>query len=485
MVPNDARIAVVGRTASGRVRVLFDGFAALPQIDVMAAGQKVTFAAQGVAIRCFDNPIIGRIQRNSDPSSITKTDGSADVYIDLPMHFNPVVTTVSDGNKGGYLPNRSPHGNDTANLPIGAYPVFIEEGLEVQPDIRAYWSISGALKLILASYNQSQKYVSAPTFTTLETLLRAEFPPGDGTGVFDPNTASSAPIEIRDYSAANKCWPTVVAELLSYAGFVMRWDTDTVGNTPRTLLKIYRRDAANTTAPKRLYLDVAGNPANPRKSNAARIHLARDQASIVNAYALETSQRRVEVRVQLAPLYTPASGDEVSPLRDTFNSAKWTGATTALTRRKYRWYGGGELGGFWNRTLSALDPTPLDFSGVFPPDVNGNPTYTRRYRPGAHALISLDSAGHPLHAKLQVLMPTTNPLLGSATYVMGGVVAAPLEAALYTIDTGWKLLDDRLGIEVDVQDPEQWDTGNPAHQKDRRHHLVCQPRVRFGGRQHP
>ena len=355
---------------NGDLWILFDGFAALPQIDVTAAGQTVTFAAQGAAVRCFDEPIIGRVQRHADPVSIIKTDGSADIYIDLPMRFNPVITTVSDGNKGGYLGNRSPQGADTVNGDIGNYPVFVEDGLEMVEAPPEYWSISDAIKHIIATYNESETYVHVPTFGSLEKLLRADYPPGDGTGPFDPNTMSTAPIEIRDYSAAKKCWPVVVAELLSYAGFVMRWDTatDADGVSPRTDLKIYRRDAANLAAPKRLYLDAAGNAVDPTKSNVTRIHLARDQASIVNAYAIETSQKRVEVCVQLAPLYTPFTGDEVSPSLATFNSTQWTGATTALTRRKYRWYGAAELGGWWNAPLpnGSLDPTPCDFAGCSP-----------------------------------------------------------------------------------------------------------------------
>ena len=42
-----------------------------------------------------------------------------------------------------------------------------------------------------------------------------------------------------------------------------------------------------------------------------------------------------------------------------------------------------------------------------------------------------------------------------------GRVPSYISGALITVKNGWKLLDDRLGIEVDVQNPEEWATGNP------------------------
>ena len=47
---------------------------------------------------------------------------------------------------------------------------------------------------------------------------------------------------------------------MGYAGFLMFWDTDANGDgQPETVLKLYRRDAASTIAPKPLYLVACGH----------------------------------------------------------------------------------------------------------------------------------------------------------------------------------------------------------------------------------
>ena len=71
VVMTDDRLVVLTQIPSGtadgnpQTVVLFDGFAQVPQADVSAGSQAVTFVAQGVAIRLWDSPITGRKQRDA------------------------------------------------------------------------------------------------------------------------------------------------------------------------------------------------------------------------------------------------------------------------------------------------------------------------------------------------------------------------------------------------------------------------------------
>jgi len=455
VVQTDNRIAVLCVNPDNSTSVLFDGFAQIPVLNTGPQNQNVSFAAVGVAARCWDDPITGRVQRCSDAASINETDGTADIQTDLPVRFNPTDTSIADGNKGGYLPNASPSGKDTTDATIGNYPVFIDPGIEVSPDPRRYWDIAGAIKYILAQYNATQQYVTVPTFTTLDDLLQADYPVNDGQ-FFDPSNDSSSPILIRDYDASNKPWPVAVSELLSYGGFVMRFDTSTAsdGVNALTQLKIYRRDAAASAAPKLLYLPPAGSPLDPSTANVTQLHLARDCNSIANAWQVETSQRRVEASFILAPLFQIIAGDGAAAgkKRNAFWRSTWTSSTTAATRRAYRWYGVDELGeGFTAPNGTWTTGHAFDFSTVLPPDDEGNQTYTNRYRPGQRTIISLDSDGHPLKADLSIAM--YNPALDAPGLWDGQT------GTWQTIPHGWKLLDDRLGIEMTLEDPNEWTAG--------------------------
>jgi hypothetical protein len=126
VVTTDDRICVMAWTPQGNRRLLFDGFAQIPQINLAPGRQVVSFVASGVEIRAWDVPIGGRLQRDGDDPI-----GGPEVQTDLPVRFNP-----SDG-KGGVLPNCTPLGGDVY-LTISSlnFPVFLEEHLEQLPDQR-------------------------------------------------------------------------------------------------------------------------------------------------------------------------------------------------------------------------------------------------------------------------------------------------------------------------------------------------------------
>jgi hypothetical protein len=482
VVTMDDRLVVFTYDPQGDPQVLFDGFAQVPQVDLTATTQAVTFAAVGAAVRLWDIPITGRVQRNASNPLIT--DGSNDVPVDLPTRFNPSTNTV--GAYAGYAGNMVndqlftvlPEWNGTGNA--GGAPVFIDELVadrafdEDAGDVLeiAYWWTSSAIKYLLAVQQSPEDeagnpYVVYPTFDSLDAILQTYEPPDHG--VLNADDAHVRETFIRDYDATNKGVVDAVGELLAYAGFVLFFETSTQDDgTPQTSLRIARRDSFAATAPKAIYLATAGTvftpavdtgeePADPTLNNAAALHLARDCNSIVNAWGIETALQQFEVTVYLSPGFQPVDGDQNAPTVDNFLTTNLTG-TTADQARRYRWYIADECGdGHWNSLETEWNLTePIDFSPIFPANDDGTPSYVERYRPGARTLIARDPQGKPLKAVLEIKQGSysADPLIGEDPTTHN-------TNPWLTVSNGWQLLEDRLGIRVTIQNPEDWQTGNP------------------------
>ena len=440
-----------------QIIVLFDGFAQVPQVEVGASQQSVTFVALSVAIRLWDSPITGRVQR--DASTADKTDGSADVPIQLPCRFNPSDASV--GSQGGYIGNCVATSDYTVDgddsFPVFLDPVVLERG----DNFTSYWYVSDALAYLIQTEPSPQDeggddYVMYPTLSSLKDLLACQSPPDNG--LLNSGDAQATDIQIRDFDASNKSVPEVFAELLRYCGFVMFFAIDTnntsADGTPETHLKIVRKDALATTAPKLLYLAADGSSTlDLTQNNTTSFHLARDCNELVNQWTVETALKQVEVSVLLAPGFEPSSGDKANP--SPFFAANLTNASSDQ-RRMYRWWIADECAdGHWNMETSTwVTDKAIDWSPVFPPDKDKNATYVDRYRPGSNTLISKDSEGRPLKKVLQVLPgfssgdPSIETVDDTETWI--------------TIPGGYRLLDDRLGIEITAENPNEWHIGPGA-----------------------
>ena len=102
---------------------------------------------------------------------------------------------------------------------------------------------------------------------------------------------------------------------------------------------------------------------------------------------------------------------------------------------------------------STFDTTPCDFSLLFPTTDNGSQTYVNRYRPGAQSCSRKTRRGSR--------SSTLEVQFGQTLDAPGPVDSLGVASDWKTITHGWKPLTDRLGIEVDCENPNAWATGNP------------------------
>jgi hypothetical protein len=456
VVNHDDELVVLATLADNTTRVLFHGFARVPQTDLSPVSQQVTFVAVGVAILCWNTPIGGRIERNAD-----NPQNGNNVQTDLPVRFNPAGTGTRA--IGGYLPNCTPDGYDVGEGSTNPYPVFLDHNIDRSPDPRSFWGLSKAVRYILANWNTQTlgSLVDNPDFGVLDALLQNRRPLV-GAEFFDPSNSSTYqtdPNRIRDFDATNKPWPEVVAELLSFYGFGMRWVCSTNGGgQPDDYIEFYRKDAAGPTAPKPIYLPETGSQLSTALANVATMHAAFDYQAVANSFYVETAPERYEVSVILAPGYQPQAGDGTAANRVQFRkSALDTTNATAATRARYRFYIADECGdGHWSQAQSQWLTTPINFSSIFQlPDGNPDnlPAYVRRYRAGRNTLFSKDLNNKPLQAQLAL----SRNYVGADAPCIWDTVSGTWQQ----IDGGWSLMEDRLGIEVTVDDPEAWNIGKP------------------------
>jgi hypothetical protein len=462
VVQTDDRLVVVAWTPAGERRFLFDGHAQVPELDLSANHAAVAFTAVGVAARCFDLPIAGRLMRDADDP---KNQSAGVLYMTaLPTVFNPT------DRKGKTQPNASPKdcdytppasaddGGEGNYDPARAFPVFLDQSLQRSPDPRQFWTLDGAMCYLLGVWND-QTYVANPDFRAIHQYIQVRYPlkGKDTYDPTDPATYQTAPIPVRHFDATNQAWPEAIAAQLEYAGFGFKWDLypDEDGR-PKNIFDVYRLDQNSEAKPKLLWLDRTGSWIDPTRNNVEGAHLARDLNSVVNVFVIESHPIRYECTFILAPGFTPDKSDATSAGVKRYFSANLANAT-AETKRKYRWYVADEAGdGHWSyiqKMWVTGTASSLDLSPVFPDDDDGNRTYVRRLRAPAHELLTLDEAKRPRRAILEYSIDCgfTEPRVFDPTLNNIGT--------WHQVSSGWKLLHDRIGIEVDVQNPDTWHIG--------------------------
>jgi hypothetical protein len=429
------RVAAVMHLPNGVNKVLFDGFIQNAQADLAPGELHASVSAVSVAIRCWDNPILGRLERNADNPQAGKV-----VSIDHSIRFNP------DGH-----PNCTPDGYDVNESDATtAYPVFLDHRLKRTPDPRAFWTLDKLVRYLLSAHND-EAYVTNPDFDGLSDLLDNRTPK-PGTDIYDPSAPSTYdanPIVIRDFDASGASWPDALATQLEYAGFGLKFATEEDGDGfPITRLSIYRKDAGQAVA-KQIHLPPRGSNLDNSVADTRQLSITRDGLSLRNAAVVEVERPRIEISVVLAPGYAPAVGDESAAHRIQFLRTNLGGAS-GTTRAKYRDYVADEAGdGHWDFGTNSWITDAFDFSAIFPADGNRNPTYARRLRPGSHSLISRDTLDRPLKAQLFL----SRDYAGKSPALWDG------SGTWQPISGGWRLMEDRLGIEVTAEDPNNWAIG--------------------------
>ena len=435
VVQNDDRLVVMTAYPDGSPLILFDGFAQVPELSYAPSHEMVTFSAFGVAVREWDTPVGGALMRDAD----NPTTGE-DIETDLVAYFNPQGR-----------PNATPAGADAEDASGNQYPTFLDPLVVRNPDVRQAWTLPMAVRYLCYHENPDQQYVVNPDGDAIDALLDSRSPDGAGMILGDPSTFASEPIEVPDYPATGKAWPNVVEDLLRPNGFGMafRLETDETG-LPYTALDLFRLQDSSPSVIKDLYLQTRGSFLDPAQTNMGAARLARDMAGVANAYAVESQLVRYEASFVLAPGFPIAAADSASAASlAAFNLND--PAFSATNHDKYRLYVFDETGdGHWDWPSSSTVTTVAPLDAILAGDDPDNPRpYVKRRRVPLGELFTLDPNQKPLRAQLSI----STDYVGKAPAVWDGT------GTWQPIHGGFELLRDRLGIWINVTNPNGWAIG--------------------------
>lgn len=421
-------------------RMIFDGFAELPQVDLSGEAESATFTAKGTPIRCWDEVIEYAPFRDVNQHN---TEGkTTDLEFMGVWRFNPES-----------VGNRTLADVDEFDGEPHAYPVFLDH--RAPSSRRQRWDLAGAARALCWFNNFNEDFVKNPTSAEMEGLLVARVPVEAGGPIDDEDedTYKVEDIILPDLDYTGQCWPDALWDLLSKHNFTYRWQLEvTPDGDPDWSLVFARKDEA--TPIKEFKLQPPYGAWDGRYSNVGSLSLARD-GDLANVWASLTRPVAVELGVVLAPLFTPVAADKDNP--DTFREG-----STDFDPVKYRKWGldeqglghatkGGDApGSAWG--AQSTTPTALGDALVVGDDFP-SPPHAIRPRPGTGELLTLGADGKPIKAQLAVSRDYKGPVpgvwdgTGTWQVVTGG---------------GWRLLADQLGVALTDPDPQRWSIGDPV-----------------------
>lgn len=438
VVQNDERLVVLAWNADGDSTPIFDGFAQIPELSLDPHQEIVTFLALGVASRAWDNPVTGAAFRDSDDPI-----HGSDHETDIPVFFNPFGR-----------PNATPENADSTNSAGESYPVLLDPLVVRSPDLRRNWTVSMAVRYLCFHENADEAYVDNPDGALIDSLLDSRSPKA---GVLmDPSdtaTYESHPIIAPSYLATAKPWPVAVHELIKPNGFGMTFRLEgDLNNGLTTRLDLFRRRDASSATYKDLWLQPSGEALDPSRSNLAAARLARDTTNVANQFRVISKPNRYEISFILAPGFSINAAD----CADFVSLSAFDRSSPLFSRSnhdRYRLYVLDETGdGHWDWKTSALSHDPASLSEVFPDDADGKRSYVIRRRPALGDLLTVDANRKPLRPRLSISTNYQN----SAPGVWDGT------GTWQPVTGGFDLLTDRLGIWINVPNPNAWSIGVPT-----------------------
>jgi hypothetical protein len=460
VVDVDERIVVAGLTPTGELYFLFDGFAQMPEGKFDDKMSSLTFVAQGVEVRAWDEPLGYSVWRDvGDPTNPQKI-----VWTALPVRFNPRVGPLS-------VANCTPEGWESNSDGGRKFSVFIDPLCRdntvkvrgVDTAIAREWDLAAAVGYILAEGNWDETYVRLQDVDYLDKLLKVMVPKsGRYLDPTNPNSYDYKPIIIPDTDATGDPWPDALWKILRPNGYGMcfRLAADDNGD-PVTWLDIYKLNDNDWSKYKDLYLQEWNEILDPSASNVGGASFANDISDIANVVSVDTAPVRKEVGVILAPLFEIKAGDLDAGKAGKF-SKKDPDFKDVID--KYRLFGADETGeGHYvftvvgpgsdgKYTISNLDwkKDIIDFEDVFGVDDQGAPRWVQRRRPAFSTMWTKDVKDAYLQAELYISVDYKGPMPS----VWDG------KSGTWTkVTAGFAVARDRLGIRITHENPNAWNIG--------------------------
>jgi hypothetical protein len=448
---NDDRVLVYAQLDDGSTQLMFDGWYVVPQVNVDADQEMTTFTCPGAMFRQWDRPLAGAIYRNADQALM----GGKDVQTKLPIRFNP---------EGKRNATSDFSGTDPSEYQVFLGPIYPEDNINGE-DIDRWTLFEAALYIIIQGTTPlvgvADTYLQVGDLSYLKNLLSAVVATSDDAGPInmdDPSTFKYEDIYVHDCDVTGEAWPDALMRIIEPQGYSMRWILSADSNgLPIWTFKVFRKD--DNVNLKQLFLQQAGTKLNPTRldpsqTTALDISLERDVHDLANQIWIDAKPKLYEASFVLAPLFKINPGDVGN--QDSFKATAGTNRTAGGLA--YRSFGFDECGeGHWSQTAGSWvdSGSPGFLDNVLQPTKATGKQYVVRRRPGLNKLIQLNDEGDKIEATLHIASDWGK----GAPAVYDGVTGT-----WQKIWSGeWRLLDDRLGVQLTMTAPNSWDIGTPPN----------------------
>ena len=277
VVANDDELVVLALLPDNTTRVLFHGFARVPQTDLIA-GEPERHVRRGRR----GHPLLEHADRR-DASNATPIILRTETTSRPTCRFASTRPASGPGPSAGICPIARRTATTSAReaptpIPYSSTPTSTDRQTRARSGASPRRSDTSWRTGIPRRWARS----STTPISASSTALLQNRRPLTGAEFFDPSNAATYqtdPNRIRDYDATNKPWPEVVAELLGFYGFGMRWvcSTDRVRPTvrfPRVLSQGRRRTdrpQADLSPRNRISTSARPWPTSPRCTRPSTI----------------------------------------------------------------------------------------------------------------------------------------------------------------------------------------------------------------------
>jgi hypothetical protein len=431
--PGD-ELVVYAQEPSGLSVPIFDGFATDFGGSLGSELEQATIGAVGVAWRTSDLVIPGVYMRQGPDWTVV-----ADTLTDIRAVFNP---------RG--MSNATPANADHNWAGGKTSPAFVEPLDQRLTNGSRFWTLPMAARFIVYGMNANETFVKCPQDGAFDILYAREPVSGQSFDPGNPATYTNSPIYPNDKPITGRTWSDLLWEMVHDKGFSYAWRlSSNSSGLPQTALDLY----VQQTQPLK-QLNLSYGPLDPATSNLQGAGFHRETAALINSWLVDGHLVQYEASFVLACGF-PSQSSDASSL-DTYSKNDPSFATNS---DKYRLYVFDESGdGHYAPGSTTQVATIPSLDSVFGAPVMGVPQYvTGRRRVPQGNLITLDGTGKPRKWTVHI---STN-YAGSSPGVWDGT------GQWQEMSTGSvRLLSDRLGIYLDMPNPNSWTVARSANSSD-------------------
>jgi hypothetical protein len=480
----DRLMAVYQEYPQGPLFLLFDGYAHSTTGSLSGDADQVTISAIGAPVREWDNVVGGAWVQNMDRPDYNQDPDDIDNLrvTDFPCRFNP----EGKPNRNVILYN-PPDG-------MGNYYQHFVFGDALcddrNPPAVKYWTLADAVRYLLITTCKRDVVKFDADYEWLGKVLSSWEPKADVP--FDPTEPNSFDlVEIRcpDYDATGKPWPVAVQELVEPFGFTMSFRSRPVVSygpggamsiEPEWQMFVHRKFLE--TEPKTLRAQRPGESFDAARWNVGAASLTWDSGAVTDHWTVDTAPPRYEVSVILYPAFavaqadadTPSDWQVGGPAADGWTYRVWhaSEAGDGFSQRDGDWISEGRDSLFDMSELLETENRAIYDAGDWDYLLPGvQVRHAIRRRPAIDADVfsregaDIEDKTQPVRkASLHVMTidPAPTGLLEGPRFWWIRPEDEPAGIKIQEVtEGGWELMPDRLGIKINITDPNDWNIGKP------------------------